>query len=352
MQYILNNVKSLNDKNLKKRVNHIVKKQTNRLSRIADNYRKPIVINIFFNQVDNITYQVSALVELREHVLYLKEQDTNIEAAIYKLFDKLKLSITQKIHKEKRNYISRRKRTRLKNFQDNLEHLKDLSQEQTKDTFKKVLKILLNDISRYIKRRVKASELTTELKKGRLDENEILDELYLILFDNIDEIPADIKEINAWLYQKADELLNTKLKEYRISKEKLIGIDNLLKKEIQSFDEQFTADADEKIIPLEELDEFTPENGGYSIYELLFNENEESLIEEITLKIHQDKIQKIIQLELAKLPESVRSIMDLYLNDQLTDEEIAEIKKRPVEEIQKIITSKSSEIKQKLTSIL
>lgn len=329
-----------------------MKKQTNRISRIADNYRKPVTVNVFFNKADKVTYQISAMVSLKEHVIYLQEKDTNIEAGIHRLFDRLKLSVAKKIHKERRYYLYRRKRTRLKNFHDNLKHLKDLRQEHTKNAFKKLSKILLHDLSRYIKRRIKTTEITTELKRGNFKVQEVLDELYLILYNNIEEIPTDIKEMNVWLYQKADELLDEKLNEYQFNKEKLVRLDNILEKERKTFDEEFTIDADEEIIPVEELDEFAPGSDEYSIYELLFNEDEESLLEEITFKLNQEKIQKIIHLELAKLPENERSILDLFLIDQLTEEEIAEIKNLPTNEVSKIISEKTQQIKQSLSKTL
>lgn len=352
MKYIINNVKCISDKKLQQKVKKLIRKQTNRISQIAVNYRKPITVNVFFNQIDKVTYQISAMVALRENVIYLQEKDTNIEAGIHRLFDGLKLSIAKKIHKEKRNYLYRRKRTRLKNFHENLNHLKDLRQEQTKDTFKKLSKILIHDISKYIKRRIKTTEITTELKIGKFNVQEVLDELYLLLYSNFEDIPNDIKDINVWLYQKADELLDEKLKEYQFNKDKLVRLDTILEQELKSFDEQFTIDADEEIIPVEELDSYIPKTNEYSIYELLFEEDEESIIDEITLKLNQDKIQKIIHLELAKLPSNIRSIMDLYLIDQLTEEEIAEIKNLPTEKIREIISENTQSIKQSLSKVI
>lgn len=352
MKYIINNVKCIGDKKLQQKAKQLVRKQTNRISRIADNYRKPVTVNVFFNKADKGTYQISVMVPLREHVIYLQENDTNIEAGIHRLFDRLKLSIAKKIHKEKRNYLYRRKKTRLKNFHDNLKNLKDLRQEHTQNTFKKLSKILLHDLGHYIKRRIRATEITAELKMENLKVQELLDELYLILYNNIEEIPTDIKAMNVWLYQKADELLNEKLNEFRFNKEKLVRLDNILEKELKSFDESFTIDADEEVIPVEELDEFTPKADDFSIYELLFNEDEDSLLEEITFNLNQDKIQKIIYLELTKLPENERSILDLFLIDQLTEEEIAEIKNLPTDEIRKIISEKTQQIKQSLSKAL
>lgn len=352
MKYILNNTKCLNDKNLHRKVKQVVKKQMNRLSRLTDNYRKPVTVNIFFNQIDNVTYQISAVVVLKQHVIYLKEKETDIETGIYKLFDRLKLSLTRKIQKEKKDYLFRRKKNRLKNLHENIKNLQDLRQETTKETFKKFLEILLHDVSHYIERRIKTTEAVTELNKGSVKVEELLDELFLIVYDEFEEIPVEKEKITVWLYQKADELLDERLNDYQFNRDKLVRIETILEKELEAFDEQFTIDADEEIIPVEELDELIPKTDEHSIYELLFSEDEESLLEEITLKLNQDKIQKIIHLELAKLPVNERSILDLYLIDQLSEEEIAEIKNMAVNEIQDIINKNTNQIKQSLSKAL
>lgn len=348
MKYIINNAKCINDKKLQQKAKQLINRQTSRLSRLINNYRKPVTINIFFNRIDKITYQVSAVVVLREHLIYLKEHDTDIEAGIYKLFDKLKLSMTKKMHKEKKDYLYRRKRTRLTNLRNNLQHLKELRQESTKDTFKKVSKILLHDIAQYINRRVRATEITTGLKSGAINIQEILNDLYLVLYDSIEKIPGNTEDLNIWLHQKADELLDKKLEEFKFNKENLVRLDKILNKELKKFDEAYTVDADEEIIPMEELDEFTPNPNEYSIYERLFNEDEDTFIEEITLKLHQDKIQKIIHWELTKLPPQERSVMDLFLIEQLNEKDIAAIKKISVEEVRSIIEKKSKLLKDSL----
>ncbi|MFW6275346.1 MAG: hypothetical protein ACOC2M_01780 [bacterium] len=352
MKYILNNVKCLKDKNLEWRTKQLIKKQTSRLSGITNSYHKPVTVNIFFNHIDNVTFQVSSVIVLREHVVYLKERSSHIEAAIHRLFDKLKLVLTRKIQKEKKDYLYQRKRTRLKNFHENLQNLQDLRQEITKETFKKFTKILLHDVSRYIKRRIRTTELTTELKKGTFKIQDLLDELFLVVYDRFNEIPAEKDKITVWLYKKADEQINDKLKEYQFNNEKLVRLENVLGKELKSFDEQFTVDADEEIIPMEELEDFIPKPNDYSLYDLLFDENEDSLIEDLTLKLNQDKIQKIIHLQLAKLPEKERTVIDLFLIDQFAEEEIAEIKGLTKEEVRTIIEENIKQIKYSLSNSL
>ncbi|WP_372948518.1 RNA polymerase sigma factor [Mariniphaga sp.] len=351
MKYIVNNLKNLNNKEKERNVKKLIQNQTRRLKRIADQYSKPLVLNIYFNNVDKINSQISAVIALKENVLYLSEKDKDIEACIFKLFDKLKVSLTKNIHKEKKDKLLKRKKVKIKSYLENLQNLQELRHDNIKETFTELTKILFSDIARYIKRRIEAAEMTTTLEKGKFKIHELLDELYLAFYYHFDDISINKNKIDIWLYKKADDLLNEKLKEFEFDRKKTIRLENILKKERNAFDEQITADADDEIILLDDLDDIVPASDELSVYDLIFEENEDSVLDDITLKLEREEIHKIIRLELAKLPVLEGNILDLYLINQLTEKEIAEIKNISIKEVESIIENSGKIIKEKLLSL-
>jgi len=113
MEYKINNLKCIKDKHEKQAAKELIDKLTGRLERVADNYTKPVVVNIFFNRGDNINYHVSIVANLKEHVVHITEKGKEVEAVLYTLFDRLKLLLNKKMEKERKEYLYKRQKLRL-----------------------------------------------------------------------------------------------------------------------------------------------------------------------------------------------------------------------------------------------
>lgn len=283
MDYRIYNESCIKDTHYRKKTKDIIKSQVKRLNRVTKNYPKPLVVQIHFNQYKKRGYHISALVNLKEHVVLITENGDRPDICINRLFNRLKVSLTEKINKERKEYLYNRKNKRFKAFYENLSYLQDLKNENEKEFFNHLLGILLKDVSDYIKRRLKSAQLTSAVKRGKFKPEELLDELYLQIYDNIDKMPANEKDTIIWIYRLADELLNRLFDEIQFEKENIDRIENIVEEEYKTMEERFTVDADEKIIPVEELDEFGQQADKYAIKNTLYPENEESLIDEITL---------------------------------------------------------------------
>ena len=122
--------------------------------------------------------------------------------------------------------------------------------------------------------------------------------------------------------------------------------------EYRSLEESFTVDAENEIIPLEEIDGYEEMTDMYSAEDLIYGEDENSLLDEITLRINQEEINALIEKELAKLPVFKRTIMDLYLVNQMTVQEIAGIKQISDTEVEAVIREVNTGLKRKLSFLL
>ncbi len=352
MEYKINNLKCIKDKHEKQAARELIDQLTGRLERVADNYPKPVVVNIFFNKTDNINYQVSIVANLKEHVVYIKEKGKEIEAVLYTIFDRLKLLLNKKIEKERKEYLYKRQKLRLANFNEHMQGLIEFNHEDNQEVFNNLARLLLNDVASYIRRRIKSAETTKAIGQNTFNPQEILDELYLKVYEKKDEIPKQENQTQVWLYKFADRILDNKLKEVEFEKANFERLDAIIEAEYKLINVGFTTDAENEIIPIEELDDIEYAQGRYSARDLLFEEDEDTLLDDILLSYNRRSIHKIIQLELAKLPVLKRTVMDLYLISQFTEEEIAALKDLSVKEVEAIINESSKDVKRKLAQLL
>jgi DNA-directed RNA polymerase specialized sigma24 family protein len=282
----------------------------------------------------------------------IKEKGNNIETCINILFDRLKVTLSKKINKERKEYLYRRKNNQMIALNESLEEIISTKVNETRELFNQLLKILMNDIAKYMKRRIKSAELTSAIRRGRFTLQELLDELYLLIYDRIYDIPRDPLKSNIWLYRLADDFLDRKLNEIKFEKENFERLESLVEAEYASMEESFTVDADEEIIPMEELDGYEQMANMYAVSDFFVDEDENSLLDEITLKVNQEQIHQIIERELSKLPLLKRTILDLYLLSQMTIGEISSIKNISEAEVESIIDEVSKDLKLKLYSVL
>ena len=269
------------------------------------------------------------------------------------LFNEIELKLQKKIHWENKNKLKKRQAVHHKNFSENISHLKRLKNEGSKELFDSLLKILLRQIPNYLKRRLQAAQTARYIKKGKFELRELIDELYLIIYDSIEKVPSAPNESRVWLYHKADELLDKKLKEVEYERKNMEHLENLVDTKFNDMEETFSVDAEYEIIPVEDLDDYQKLSlEKSSANDLFVSEDEESILGDIMLTFNRDEINAIIQNELLYLPVMKRTILDLYLLEQLSVEEIASVKKLSKIEVEAIIREVTLSLKKKLIKIL
>lgn len=347
MHYKIHNEKSIESKEARRRVRKIIDRQFPRIERLAGNYPKTLLVNIYINKRDRVSYDVSSIIKMREGIVFVKEKGDNIESILHILFDKLRIALNRKINKERKEYLRKKKAQDQLIFDEHLEELRELKETETRETFNQLLKILSSDVARYIRRRIKSAEMTTAIKKGKFKLQEILDEIYLLVYERLEEIGHNKQDTNIWLYKLADEILERQFREIEFERDNLERLTEIVEAEYAGGEEEYTIDAEEEIIPLEELDEYDRQSD-LNMATGLYAEDEDSLLDELTLKINRQEINRILEKELAKLPVFERSIMDFFLINQMSAYEIAEIKKIPEPEIEELTGRLSRDLKEKL----
>lgn len=352
MKYKIYNYSIIKQDDERINVKKIIKKQVSRLDHYSLGSPKELVLDLHFNRAAKDNYMITAVIRLKHRTLVVKQSGDNIESIIYALFDRVKLALNKQLHKLRNEHSRHAKDIRIRSFSENLPELIELKKEDSNDPLKDILKILLNDIAKYVHRRLKTAEMTSSVKRGMFKTPELLDEIYLILYERLEEIPNDENEVLVWLHRTVDEYLAEKFQEQKFENEHFERIENILETEYQSMQEEYTIDADYDIVPMEELDDYEAPHSLYSVNQLNYKVDEHYIMNDLILKINEKDIHSAIEKELMKLPVLKRTIMDLYLLEQMTAPEIANIKSISVSEVEAIINEVVSQLKKKLSFLL
>lgn len=352
MKYKIYNTICIKDKNERNNANVLIKKQVPRIERVIKSYPKNLRVDFYFNQTDKLNYSFSALIKLKEGIVFVKEKGENIEAIIYSLFDTLKLQLNRKIHKERKSHLRRSRENRISAFMDHFSELQESIKEESNDLSNQLLGIIHKDISNYVERRLKSAEMISVIRRGKFQLQELLDEIYLIAYRKIPDIPEKALHNIAWIYHIADDYLAELFEELKFEKENIERLGDFVETEYSSNQDIYTFNADHKIIPMEELDGYEELSEVYMVNDLFVSDTENSILDEITLRHNQQQINKIIKKEINKLPLYKRTIIDLFLIDQMNIDEISSIKKLLNTEVEAVINEVSKDLKRKLLSKL
>ena len=352
MRYKIHNAICIKDKDDRKNAKALIKEQIPRIERIVQSYPKNLMVDFHFNQDDRLSYSFSALINLKEGLVFVKEKGENIEGIIFSLFDKLKLQLSRKIHKERKHYLRRRRQNRISEFIDHFPDLQESKKEESIDLSNQLLSIVLREISEYVNRRLKTAEITSAIRRGKFKLQEILDEIYLIAYNKIPDIPEKALHNTAWIYHIADEYLEELFQEVKFENKNIKRLRDIVETDYTSNQDIYTFNTDKKIIPLEDLDGYEELSQEYMANDLFLSDTENSILDEITLKLNQQQINDIIKKEINKLPLYKRTIIDLFLIDQMEIDEISSIKKTLNSEVEAVINEVSKDLERKLLSQL
>lgn len=352
MDYIIHNAKCIRAQDERRSALATIEKQMTRLQKVVEHYRKKIVVDLYFNVVSHIQYQVSAVISLNGEIVFVKQKGENLDALLYALFDRVRLTLSKKINQGRKEYLYQRKDRQFQAFLENLEELQELKRRESREVFDRLVRVISGDVATYIRRRLNSAEMTTAVKRGRFKVQELMDDLYLEVYEHIEEVPEGEARIKAWLYHRADEILAKKFRELEFEQEHFTQLEELVENEYRMMEERLTADADQEVILEEELEEPFQANDWYTADNLIYGEDENTLLDEVTLKLHQKEIHRLIEKELSKWPLHKRTIMDLYLINQMTVEEIAEVKQFHVTEVESVIREVNQQLKKELAFLI
>jgi RNA polymerase sigma factor (sigma-70 family) len=232
-------------------------------------------------------------------------------------------------------YYKSRKEIRI-SIKELLPNLVKLKKAEDRTAFNQLLLEIIPEIRKYIVKKVRSAIHKKHFSKNKYDANDFIDQLFIEVYDHIDEFSNE-DEFYVWLYKKTNELLDEAITEEEFDDLFFQNIDDYSKKEWDQMQEKFTAEADGDLIMKEELDDISYHKDTFALKDVFIENTENRLVKKIDETLHQEEVDKHIQLVLHNLSAATQNVFELFTKQHLTLTEIAEVRNTSVEKVEKLL---------------
>ncbi len=233
---------------------------------------------------------------------------------------------------------------------ENAIKLKNHKERGEKEEFLKLINDFVPHFRKVIHHKLRQMELNGDVPVNMYSAQEIVDEIYLKIFDEYKTEYQDENRLKVVMYTIARDILNS-LKEKH--KGAGLSVEKMAETELDELEENFTADADGEIVMLDDLDDISYHQKEYSDNNtiLLIDGEQVNEIAE-TYNLNNGKLTGEQTKRLGKaysgLPELSRSVFDHYVFAKLSFEQIAQIHRISV----KTVTQMLDKIEKRLEKVL
>ena len=208
--------------------------------------------------------------------------------------------------------------------------------KENRESFNKELLRILPKMYRYVAKRLNSAVANGKLNKGMFNPSDFTDQLFIEVYDNIDDIKSE-NELHVFLFKKVDELLENSLVEEEFDHVFFDNIDTYSKPEWDAMEENYTQDADGDFVLLEELDDTSLNKSNYSLEHVFITQEEKQLADKLDASLNKERIYRHIQLVLNKMNMPMRTVYELFTDEGLTTEEIAKIRKTSIDQVEELL---------------
>lgn len=210
--------------------------------------------------------------------------------------------------------------------------------KENRESFNTELLKVLPQIYRYVSKRLNSAVANGKLNKGMFNPSDFTDQLFIEVYDNIDDIKSE-NELHVFLFKKVDELLEDSLVEEEFDHVFFDNIDTYSKPEWDAMEENYTQDGDGDFLLLEEMDDKSLDKSNYSLNHVFITEEEKKLADKLDANLDKERIYNHMQLVLDKMNLPMRTVFELFTNEGLTTEEIADIRKITLAKVEELLSS-------------
>lgn len=208
--------------------------------------------------------------------------------------------------------------------------------KENRESFNTELLKVLPQIYRYVSKRLNSAIANGKLNKGMFNPSDFTDQLFIEVYDNIDDIKSE-NELHVFLFKKVDELLEDSLVEEEFDHVFFDNIDTYSKPEWDAMEENYTQDADGDFVLLEELDDTSLNKSNYSLEHVFITQEVKQLADKLDASLNKERIYRHIQLVLNKMNMPMRTVYELFTDEGLTTEEIAKIRKTTIDQVEELL---------------
>ena len=211
-------------------------------------------------------------------------------------------------------------------------------------TFNQLLLKTLPEIKKYIARRLKRAEVTGKITPNTHQVNDIIDQLFIEVYDNIEEVKHE-NDFYLWLFKKTDALLQDVLVDEEFDQLFFENIENFSTPQWKDLEEKYTVDGGADFVLEEELDNTTYTTNEYQLKDVFIEDKEKELIDKLDKELSKEKIHRYIDMVLYNLPPLMTSVFELNTKYDFEFAEIAKIKNISTEKVNDLINKAREKIK-------
>jgi RNA polymerase sigma factor (sigma-70 family) len=211
-----------------------------------------------------------------------------------------------------------------------------LKKEGNQASFNALVLKIMPDIRKYVNLRLKTAIKKGHFHKEKYKAEDFIDQLFIEIYDNIDAIENE-KYFYIWLFKKTNKLLEDVIVEEEFDELFFKNIDDYSKPEWDAMQEKYSTDGGGDLVMIEELDDMSYNHNDYSLNRVFIEDNEKDLIKKIDKDLSAEEIKNHITMVLHNLPLPMRDVFELFINQQLEIEEIAQIRNSTVSEVEQLL---------------
>ena len=338
MKYVIHHQDLLGTKEKQHFFEEEVAKKIKPLENLLSGYSKYPFVEIYFSKISSTFFRVSVSLKLKSKLLYFEAKGEKPLILINALLDKLRSGIKKYLATERREHIFKRKVRRTEAFGEFADKLDHLYAEKEREQFNHLIQQLSPSLKQYALRFLK---LHGKDRKTALTMQEMLDEIYIALFERFSERPAETDKQSAWSYKIANETLKKLLEQYTEEATHKVDFEALAEQEMKSLEEMYTRDADGDLVMYEELDDISYKTYGAEILPM------DQLSEYFSVSDVEDTSSAFYE-HVSDVLESCdvfeKHVFELYWLDELTEEEISEANGVEIKKVKEIIENITEKI--------
>lgn len=222
-----------------------------------------------------------------------------------------------------------------------------LKEEDNHFSFNELVLNILPEIKKYVHERLNTAINKGHFSKKKYKADDVIDQLFITICDTIEEVENE-NYFYLWLFKKTNELLDNLIVEEEFNELFFYNIDDYSKPEWDEMQENFSTDGDGDLLMIEELDDFSYNHNDYSLRPVFIEDKEKGLFEKLDEQLGEDKINDHIELVLHNMPSAMRIVFYLYTNQKMPTEKIAEIQKKTINEVEKLLSDAKKVIQRSL----
>lgn len=215
-------------------------------------------------------------------------------------------------------------------------NLIQLKKDGKQTSFNELVLKIMPEIRKYVNGQLITATKKGRFSKGKYKADDFIDQLFIEIYDNIEDVENE-NDFYLWLFKKTHDLLEDAIEEEEFDEFFFKNIDDYSRPEWDEMQEKFSTDGDGDLLMIEELDDLSYNHNDYTLNHVFIEDNEKPLIEKIDKHLSTEQTQRHISMVLHNLPMAMRNVFELFTNEHLELEEIAQIRNNTLEEVKQLL---------------